>query len=86
MQEQTMEQTDWATEPIAIVGLACRFAGDAKDPEKLWQLLADGRSAWSSIPSSRFNLEASYHPNSDRISTVGIPRNTFRNSRELTAL
>ncbi len=58
--------------PIAIVGMSCRFAGDVSDPQKLWQLVADGRSAWSEIPSSRFNLDGVYHPNPAKPSTVCV--------------
>jgi len=56
--------------PIAIIGMACRFAGDATSPEKLWEILENGESTWSDIPSSRFNLEGWYHPNHENISTV----------------
>ena len=56
--------------PIAIVGMSCRFAGDVSDPQKLWELVAEGRSAWSEIPSSRFNLDGVYHPNFAKLSTV----------------
>ena len=55
---------------IAIVGMGCRFAGDATNPEKLWKMLEEGRSAWSEIPPSRFNLEGWYHPNYENIGTV----------------
>jgi len=60
----------WASEPIAIIGLSCKFAGDATSPEKLWRLLAEGRSAWTEIPSSRFNSKGAYHPNHEKLSTV----------------
>jgi len=71
--------------PIAIVGMSCRFAGDVSDPEKLWQLVADGRSAWSEIPSSRFNLNGVYHPNSAKPSTVCIKSYvTIENNRVWT--
>lgn len=63
----------WANEPIAIVGMSCKFAGDATSPEKLWKMLVEGRGAWTEIPSSRFNLEGAYHPNSEKISTVSVP-------------
>jgi len=55
-----------ATPPIAIVGMAGRFPGEATDPDKLWKLCAQGRDAWSPIPSTRFNAEAFYHPEGGR--------------------
>jgi acyl transferase domain-containing protein len=51
-------------EPIAIVGSACRFAGGATSPSKLWELLNNPRDVRNNIPKSRFNAEAYYHPNS----------------------
>jgi acyl transferase domain-containing protein len=50
-------------EPIAIVGSACRFAGGASSPSKLWDLLSNPRDVRSHIPNSRFNAENYYHPN-----------------------
>lgn len=63
-------EQELASEPIAIIGLSCKFAGDASSPEKLWDLLAEGRNAWSEIPSSRFNPKAVYHSDSEKLSTV----------------
>ncbi|MFI2208023.1 SDR family NAD(P)-dependent oxidoreductase, partial [Streptomyces sp. NPDC020192] len=40
-------------EPIAIVGMACRFPGDVASPEDLWRLLADGTDAVGPIPADR---------------------------------
>ncbi|MBV7701063.1 SDR family NAD(P)-dependent oxidoreductase, partial [Streptomyces sp. TRM70350] len=40
-------------EPIAIVGMACRFPGDVTSPEELWRLLADGVDAVGPIPADR---------------------------------
>jgi acyl transferase domain-containing protein len=61
---------EWATEPIAIIGLSCKFAGDASNAEGLWNMLAEGRNAWSEVPSSRFNPKGAYNPNSEKLSTV----------------
>ncbi|CAG8935901.1 unnamed protein product [Penicillium salamii] len=58
--------------PIAIIGIGCRFAGDATSPPKLWEMLENGRSAWSEIPSSRFNIDGWYHPNFENISTTNV--------------
>ncbi|KAJ6109586.1 hypothetical protein N7486_001821 [Penicillium sp. IBT 16267x] len=60
------------SEPIAIIGLSCKFAGDATSPAKLWTLLEEGRSAWSEIPSSRFNPKGAYHPSREKLSTSHI--------------
>lgn len=56
--------------PIAIVGMACRLPGGATSPSKLWKLLAEGRSAWSTLDKSRFRSEAWYHPSKGHIGTV----------------
>ena len=56
--------------PIALIGVACRVSGDANSPERLWKICAEGRSGWSRIPLSRFNLDDSYHPKKDIAGTV----------------
>ncbi|KAI1778855.1 polyketide synthase module [Hypoxylon cercidicola] len=59
-------------EPIAIIGLSCKFAGDATNPAKLWTMLEEGRSAWSEIPESRFNPRGAFHPSREKLSTSHI--------------
>src|SRR6185437_9925347 len=46
-------------EPIAIVGMACRFPG-ASDPEAFWRLLRDGVDAISEVPRDRWDATALY--------------------------
>lgn len=53
--------TEASTEPIAIIGIGCRFPG-AKDPESFWQLLCNGVDMISEIPADRWPKEAFYHP------------------------
>ena len=50
-------------EPIAIVGSACRFSGDANSPSKLWELLQKPQELRQEIPDSRFSVKGFYHPN-----------------------
>ncbi len=42
-----------ADEPIAIVGMACRFPGDVNTPDELWQLLVDGHDGMGAFPVDR---------------------------------
>lgn len=58
------------TSPIAIIGMSGKFPGEASNPTKLWDLCSQGRDAWTPIPSTRFNQEAFYHPDSTRNGSV----------------
>ncbi|MCJ1393661.1 hypothetical protein MMC18_006537 [Xylographa bjoerkii] len=60
------------TIPIAIVGMSCRFPGDATDVEELWKMCAESRDAWGPIPADRFNLNGYYHPDSGRPGTTYV--------------
>jgi len=49
------------TEPIAIVGLSCRFPG-SNDPDAFWRLLSGGVDAVKEVPNDRWDKDAYYDP------------------------
>lgn len=66
--------------PIAIVGVGGRFPGDAGSPQKLWDLVAQGRSALTDIPKDRFNIDAFYHPHNERQGSLNVRGAHFMDS------
>lgn len=55
-----------STSPIAVVGMACRFAGNVTSPADLWDLCTERRDCWSPIPKERFDVKSLYHPDRER--------------------
>jgi len=53
-------------EPLALIGIGCRFPGDADDPESFWKLLLSGTDAISEIPPERWNLKRFYDPDPNK--------------------
>ncbi|WP_409180799.1 SDR family NAD(P)-dependent oxidoreductase [Amycolatopsis sp. VS8301801F10] len=56
-------------EPIAIVGMACRYPGDVTDPESFWRLLRTGTDAVAGFPDDR-GWETVYDPDPDSVGTL----------------
>jgi len=50
------------SEPIAVIGVGCRFPGGAVDPRTYWRLLCEGVDAVREVPAERWDVEAYYDP------------------------
>jgi acyl transferase domain-containing protein/D-arabinose 1-dehydrogenase-like Zn-dependent alcohol dehydrogenase/acyl carrier protein/NADP-dependent 3-hydroxy acid dehydrogenase YdfG len=60
----TAQSQPASDDPIAIIGMACRFPGGAVTPEQFWEMLRQGVDAIGEVPADRWNIDAFYDPDS----------------------
>ncbi|RYP82307.1 hypothetical protein DL769_001709 [Monosporascus sp. CRB-8-3] len=68
---------DNACQPLAIIGIAFEFPQEATSIDGFWKMVCDGRSATSEFPADRFNIDAFYHPDGDRPSSIPVRGGSF---------
>ena len=62
-QQRLREVEERSQEPVAIVGMGCRFPGGVSGPEDLWELMAAGADVIGGFPQDRgWDLEGMYDP------------------------
>ncbi|ADP82244.1 type I polyketide synthase [Pseudofrankia inefficax] len=65
-------------EPIAIIGIGCRYPGNTNTPEQLWNLLNTGTDAITPFPTNRgWNTHHLYHPDPDHPHTTTTTHGGF---------
>ncbi|MFD6071879.1 beta-ketoacyl synthase N-terminal-like domain-containing protein, partial [Amycolatopsis lurida] len=69
---------DRAAEPIAIVGMGCRFPGGVRTPERFWELLTAGEHGITGFPEDRgWDVGALVDPDPDHLGTSYVDRGGF---------
>jgi myxalamid-type polyketide synthase MxaB len=64
-------------EPIAVIGMACRFPGKATSTDRYWDLLDTGQHAISDFPDGRWDVDAYYDPNPDTLGKIYTRKGAF---------
>ncbi|MFI1184504.1 type I polyketide synthase [Streptomyces sp. NPDC020799] len=80
LRQVNRELSERADDPIAIIGMDCRFPGDVHSPEQLWEFLASGGDAVADFPDNRgWDYSALYDPEPGRPAHSFVRQGAFLN-------
>ena len=64
-------------EPVAIIGMGCRFPGGADNPAAYWRLLSEGRDVVTEVPGNRWDVDAYYSSDPAAPDKMSVRRAAF---------
>ena len=64
-------------QPLAIIGIGCRFPGNADSAQALWNLLCSGKDGIIEVPKDRWNIKRFYDPNPAKPGKVYVKQGGF---------
>lgn len=68
-EENSRLKENHGKEPIAVIGMSCKFPGGTDSISKFWKSLMEGKDLISELPDDRWNTDKFYHPNKDNEGT-----------------
>jgi len=77
MRQRLEEVTRAAKEPIAVVGMGCRFPGGCDTPERYWSFLLDNGIGVREVPEDRWSAEEYYDPTPGRSGKIYVRESNF---------
>ncbi|ORB61046.1 type I polyketide synthase [Mycolicibacterium tusciae] len=66
-----------AREPLAIVGIGCRFPGGGESADGFWNLLCNETDATRDVPETRWNADRYHDPNPAKVGKIATRRGGF---------
>jgi amino acid adenylation domain-containing protein len=76
-QRQLEAASQKRAEPIAVIGIGCRFPGGGDGPEAFWNLLREGRDAIREVPSDRWDSDRFFDPDPDAPARMAVRSGGF---------